>query len=79
MNIKSSKGKNLKLYYSGHADQSIEGVGIIVDEETQCKFNPVSSRVLIVTITNNSIKTNLITAYSPTNETTKNNLEETEN
>lgn len=70
LDMKSSNGKTVRLYYSGHKTRSIHGVGIMVDINTNCEFQPITSRLMVLTV-NDNIKTNLISAYAPTNQKTK--------
>ena len=74
--IVSSSGQVARLYYSGHKDKSIQGVGILVKPDT-CEFTLISSRIMLVRLQNDDINTNLISAYAPTSEVTKENPEET--
>ena len=75
--IKSSDGKEVSLYYSGHSKKSTQGVGIMVHPSTDCEFLPVSSRLMMITIKNEKVEANLISAYAPTNSNTVDNPEKT--
>ena len=77
LDMKATNGKKVRLYYSGHKTKSIHGVGIVVDMNTKCEFQPVSSRLMVLTVNDSSIKTNLISAYAPTNQKTKKYPEKT--
>ena len=41
--LKSNNNKNLNLFYSGHEEKSINGVGIIVSSNHKSNFKPVVS------------------------------------
>ena len=58
-NIVSSTGKQLYLHYSGHATDSINGVGIILDTNKLVHFKPISDRICQIEtkINNNQILT----------------------
>ena len=71
LDIKSSKGKTARLYYSGHSSKSNHGVGILVAPETQCEFFPISERIIMLKIKNEKIHINLISSYGPTSEQTR--------
>ena len=78
--IKSTSGKELYLYYSGQEEQSKYGVGFIVDPKCILKFIPVSDRIcMITTKISNKHQVNIISAYAPTLETTKNSPDITAN
>ena len=67
MSIASSCGKRFNLHYSGHATDSVNGVGIIVERTRKVHFKPISERVCrIETSINNNQKLTLISAYAPT-------------
>ena len=77
IDIKSTEGNTVRLYYSGHNKKSTQGVGIMVHPNTKCEFLPVSSRIMMLTIKNEEVVTNLISAYAPTNGKTIDNPEKT--
>ena len=77
LDIKSTTGKTVRLYYSGHKERSSQGVGILVEPTTDCDFTPISSRLMMLTIKNETIQTNLVSAYAPTNKRTIKNPEKT--
>ena len=71
--IKSTSGKELYLYYSGQKEQSKYGVGFNVDPKLILKFIPISDRIcMLTTKIDNTHQVNIISAYAPTLETTKN-------
>lgn len=43
--IKSNFGKNYFLYFFGHQTKSKNGVDILVEENQQVNFEPISERV----------------------------------
>ena len=74
----SSGGKKVCLYNSGNGAKSIQRVGIIIVENTNVTFNPVSERICIITTnTSENIKCHLVSAYAPTIENTIRNPDET--
>ena len=77
LELKSSTGKQVRLYYSGNEKNSSNGVGIIVPPETNCNFLPISDRLIMLTILDQKIKINLISAYAPTSDRTSKNPEDT--
>ena len=77
IDIKSSKGKTVRLYYSGHSKKSSNGVGILVDPKTECDYTPISSRLMLLKIENGNTPINLISAYGPTSKKTEENPEAT--
>ena len=77
LNIKSTCGKNLKLYYSGNDTLSRNGVGIIVPNSTKCSYLPISYRIIMVKVENEKITINLISAYCPTNDNTRKKIDDT--
>ena len=73
-NIVSSTGEQLYLHYSGHATDSINGVGIILDTNKLAHFKPISDRICqIETKINNNQQLTLISAYAPTLEKSEKN------
>ena len=70
LDIKSTNGKVVRLYYNGHQSRSIQGVGILVHPNVNCSFTPVSSRIMMLRIYSEGIETCLISAYAPTNDST---------
>ena len=77
IDIKSSKGKTARLYYSGHKSKSEKGVGILVEPNTECEYFPVSDRIIMLKIKNEDVCINLISSYGPTSEKTANQPEAT--
>ena len=68
-----SDEKKVCLYNSGNG-----GVGIIITENTNVTFSPVSERICMITAnTSENIKCHLISAYAPTLENTVRNPDET--
>ena len=77
---KSRSIQNKILYYSGQQEQSKYGVGFSIDPECILKFIPVSDRICIITTKiSNKLQVNIISAYAPTLETTKNSPDITGN
>ena len=77
LDIKSSKGKTVRLYYSGDGRTSRNGVGILVEPETKCTYTPISSRLMMLRIENDKVPINLICAYGPTSKRTEEQPEAT--
>ena len=77
IDIRSTHGKIARLYYTGRKSKSTQGVGVLIDPRTKCEFTPVSSRIMKLTIKSDDIKTNLISAYAPTNKLTETHPENT--
>ena len=69
--------KKVCLYNSGNGTRSIQGVGIITEENTNVIFNPVSEWICIITTkTSDNIKCHLISAYPQILENTVRNPDE---
>ena len=69
--------KKVCLYNSGNSTRSIQGVGIITEENTNVIFNPVSEWICIITTkTSDDIKCHLISAYAQILENTGRNPDE---
>ena len=63
--IKSDRGTIYNLYTSA-CDNKYHGVGFIVHNSHNVKFNPVNNRICYITIINSGEKTHIINAYAPT-------------
>ena len=68
LSIKSNYGNNYLLNYSGYQTKSINGVGILVEEDRQINFEPILHRVCKITIklTNSGNKLIIIRVYAAT-------------
>ena len=74
----SKTGEKCYLYYSGHKNKSINGVGIVVDTKNKVNFIPISDRICMLTNKDgNNTQTSLISAYALTLEITKKSPEDT--
>ena len=73
-NLQSSNGNNYLLYYWGHRIKSINGVGIIVANNRNINFEPISDRICVITKKiNNTHKLIIVSVYAPTLETSEKN------
>ena len=78
LELPKTNNKQLYLYYSGHKNRSIHGVGIIVNSKEKVSFKPISERICQLTILQEKRKKiNIFSGYSPTNKTTDDNPEAT--
>ena len=76
--LTSTTGEKCYLYYSGHKNKSINGVGIIVETKSKVNFRPISDRICMLTNkAGNNTQTSLISAYAPTLEKTKKSPDDT--
>ena len=76
--LTSTTGEKCYLYYSGHKNKSINGVGIVVETKSKVNFRPISDRICMLTNkAGNNTQTSLISAYAPTLEKTKKSPEDT--
>ena len=59
------------ILYSGHADQHVRGVALIVSKEkanSLLEWEPVSDRMIRVRFNSKYCKLSIIQCYAPTNE-----------
>ena len=76
--ITSSDNTKLTLYNSGN-EKSLKGVAILVKENTNVKFEPISERLCYMKLKlDNNTKIHLISVYAPTLEETVKRPKETE-
>ena len=65
--LTSTNSKKLIHYYSGNPDNTKNGVGIILEEQTPAIFTPINDRLCMVKIKQNKNRQNIviIAAYAP--------------
>ena len=63
--LKSDKGNNYSLYTS-HCDNKYHGVGFVVSDSLNVKFNPVNNRLCYLILQSDNETTYIINAYAPT-------------
>ena len=79
--IRSNYGKSCLLYYCRHQTKSINRIGILVEENRQVNFKPISNRICKITIklTNSGNKKFIsMSVYAPTLECSEKNPDTTD-
>ena len=73
--IESNNGNNYLLYYSGHQTKSKNRIGILVEENQQVNFEPISNRICKITIklTSSGNRFIIMSVYVPTLECSEKN------
>ena len=63
--LKSDKG-NIYNLYTSHCDNKYHGVGFVVSDRLNVKFNPVNNRLCYLILKSDEETTYVINAYAPT-------------
>ena len=65
--LTSTNGKKLIHYYSGNPNNTNNGVGIILEEQTPAVFTPINDRLCMTKIKQNKNRQNIviISVYAP--------------
>ena len=77
LELRGEKGNKVRLFHTGTDRNRYHGVGIIVDSNRKALFKRISDRICFVKLIDCNVV--VICAYSPTNQNTKENPENTQN
>ena len=77
LNFRGEKGNKVKIFHTGAETDSHHGVGIVVDYNRKTLFKRINDRICFVRLLDSNIV--VICAYSPTNQNTRANSNNTNN